>query len=741
MKSLVTLLLLLFSALSCAADASVIEMPMARFSTGDNPDWKAPDFDDGDWKLIKTSQNYEPQGFPGYDGYSWYRIHVRLPASFRRSSQWQERLHVFLSAIDDADETYFNGVLIGKTGRMPQDPGGYAGQWQALRNYHLDLHTPVVRWDQDNVIAIRVYDGTGGGGFHKNMPFLKMAEKIDGLTLDAGQIAPQFRGTKRVQTHLSVSNSYPVTQRGTLSHEIRDLVTGKVLQKGQQALSLAAATSTQVRLVAPARPGIEVRYRYQDGESTRQVTSTQVIPYLLTPPDAAAAALHGPRVLGARPGNPILIRIAATGRAPLRLGVKNLPPGLRLNEQTGVISGSIAQRGSYPLELWASNALGRARRKLTVVVGDRLALTPPMGWNSWTAYGLDVSDPLVRKAAEELISSGLAAHGWNHINLDDGWEASRRQPDGEITGNERFPDMRALGDFLHAKGLKFGIYSSPGALTCGRYLGSLGHEQQDALTYARWGVDYLKYDLCTYVDTMSAAQTLAEHQKPYQLMGEVLQKLPRDINYSLCQYGLHDVWNWGASVGANSWRTTWDVEDNWESILKIGFTQSAHAAHAGPGHWNDPDTLVVGRLGWGNGLHPSRLTPDEQYSQVSLWSLLAAPLLIGNDFAQLDAFTLNLLTNDEVIDINQDELGKAAHRVYEQDHWQVWVKALAGGGRAVGVFNLGSAYRRFQLQPDMLAMKGVMKVRDAWRQRDLGRFSSGMTVALPAHGAALFVIE
>lgn len=741
MKFISCLFLCLCTALAAAAESPKIELPTARFATGDDPRWKAPEFDDRDWKVLSTSQYYEQQGFAGYDGYSWYRIHVTLPAAFQRSSQWQERLNVFLSAIDDADETYFNGVLIGKTGRMPQDPGGYSGQWQALRNYHVDLRTPVVRWDQDNVLAIRVYDGTGGGGFYKGVPFLKMAEKVEGLALDAGLIAAQFQGAKNVLTTLSVSNRYPVAQAGTLAHEVRDLISGKVLQRAQQPLTLAAAASSQLRFTVPARPGIAVRYRYTDADSPSEVQTEQVVPYLLTPPDSAKPALHGARVLGARPGSPILIRIAATGRAPMRLGARSMPPGLQLDAHTGVISGSIAARGTYKIELWARNALGNARRDLTIVVGDQLALTPPMGWNSWTAYGVDVSDTLVRQAAENLIASGLAAHGWNHINLDDGWEAAQRQPNGEITGNARFPDMRALGDFLHARGLKFGIYSSPGALTCGRYLGSLGHEQQDAQTYASWGVDYLKYDLCTYTDTMSATPTLAEHQKPYQLMGEFLRALPRDVNYSLCQYGMQDVWKWGADVRANSWRTTWDVEDHWDSILKNGFTQSALAPHAAPGHWNDPDTLVVGKLGWGNGLHPTRLTPDEQYSHVSLWSLLAAPLLIGNDLSALDAFTRNLLTNDEVIDINQDVLGQAASRVLERDDWQVWVKPLSGGRRAVGVFNMGNQYRHFRLLPGMLDMPRFAKVRDAWRQHNLVQVATGLTVATPAHGVGLFVLE
>ncbi len=739
MKLPAILFWILICANACAGADDKIPLPQARFATGDNSAWKDPDLDDRAWNQINTHDYYENQGYPGYDGYSWYRIHVLIPSSFKTTSHWPQRLRVFLSAIDDADETFFNGVRIGKTGRMPEDPGGYDSQYQAQRDYHLDLHGDVVRWDRDNVIAIRVYDGGGGGGFYKGTPYLKMAEKIEGVRLDTAQATHRFLGTKRLRSTLTVVNSYPVAQVGSIEYEVRDAASGRSLQRHKQPLNMAAMGTSQLQFTTPARPGIEVAYRYRDAATGQQLAVTQVLPYLLTPAQSLQPAIHGASVLGARPTSPLLYRIAATGRAPLRYAVAQLPAGLSLDPKQGVISGSIATRGTYKLELQVSNALGRATRELSIVVGDQIALTPPMGWNSWTAYGVGVSDALMRKAASDLIASGLAAHGWNYVNIDDGWESAQRSADGEISGNERFPDMRALGDYLHARGLKFGIYSSPGAFTCGRYLGTLGHERQDAWAYARWGVDYLKYDLCSYTDTMSKEQTLAEHQKPYQLMGEILRELPRDVNFSLCQYGEKDVWNWGESVGANSWRTTWDVEDNWESVVKIGFSQSPYAKAAGPGHWNDPDTLVLGRLGWGNALHPSRLTPDEQYSQVSLWSLLAAPLLIGNDLSSIDAFTLNLLTNDEVIAINQDRLGQAAQRVFEDQDWQVWVKPLEGGRKAVGVFNLGSQFRTFKLTPAMAGMDRAGKLRDAWRKKDLGAFGEGITVSAPAHGLALLV--
>ena len=741
MKFTVWLFCLLLAASAWAGTEQKIEMAQARFATGDNSAWKDPDFDDRSWKLISTTQYYEGQGFEGYDGYSWYRIHVAIPSSFRSTSQWQERLRVFLSAIDDADETFFNGVRIGKTGRMPNDPGGYEGQWQALRDYHVDLRANLVRWDRDNVIAVRVYDGGGGGGFYRGIPYLKMAEKIEGVQLDATRSSTVFLPGRRARTTLELRNAYPVTQNGALEVQVRDLVRGVVLQRQRQPLHMEPMGSASVQTRTPARSGIEVSYRYIDAASDQQLESTQGLPYLLTPPDSPRPALHGAAVLGLRPGSPLVYRVAATGRAPLRYAARGLPAGLRLDAATGVISGSVAQRGTHKVQIEARNALGRAKRELSIVVGDQLSLTPPMGWNSWTAYGTGVSDALVRRTAQALIDKGLAAHGWNTVNIDDGWEAAARGADGEIAGNERFPDMPALGDFLHERGLRFGIYSSPGAFTCGRYLGTLGHERQDAAAYARWGVDYLKYDLCSYTDTMSKEQTLAEHQRPYQLMGEALREQPRDIVFSLCQYGMKDVWNWGESVGANSWRTTWDVEDSWDSVVKIGFSQSPYAFAAGPGHWNDPDTLVLGQLGWGSVLRPTRLSPDEQYSQVSLWSLLAAPLLIGNELADVDEFTLNLLSNDEVIAINQDPLGRAAQRVSEQDDWQVWVKPLQGGRKAVGVFNLDGRYRSTKIPVGLLGSAPALRVRDAWRQAERGVFSDAIPVSVPSHGVALYVVR
>jgi hypothetical protein len=323
------------------------------------------------------------------------------------------------------------------------------------------------------------------------------------------------------------------------------------------------------------------------------------------------------------------------------------------------------------------------------------------------------------------------------VNIDDGWEAEERAPDGGIRTNGKFPDMKALADSVHARGLKLGIYSSPGPQTCGGFLGSWQHERQDAETWARWGIDYLKYDLCSYMRLMSKEPTLEEHQRPYAVMSEALRAQPRDIVFSLCQYGLMDVWSWGPSVRGNAWRTTGDIEDTWESMAGIAAQQDVPAPFAGPGHWNDPDMLVVGIVGWGGSPHPSRLTPDEQYSHISLWSLLAAPLLLGNDLTRLDEFTRNLLTNDEVIAIDQDPLGAAARLVVNADGWQIWLRKLSDGRRAFGVFNLQQDFRTLRLDPAVLGIPAGAPVRDLWRQQNLGPLRSGFPARVPPHGVLL----
>jgi hypothetical protein len=352
-----------------------------------------------------------------------------------------------------------------------------------------------------------------------------------------------------------------------------------------------------------------------------------------------------------------------------------------------------------------------------------------------------------------MVNSGLADHGWTYINIDDGWEAQARKTDGELLANEKFPDMKSVGDYIHGYGLKLGIYSSPGPQTCGSYLGSYQHELQDVMTWERWGVDYIKYDWCSY-SRIEPKPDLAGMQKPYKLMREMLDKSNRDIVFSLCQYGMGDVWKWGEEVGGNLWRTTGDITDTWTSMSQIGFSQDKASSYAGPGHWNDPDMLVVGKVGWGPSLHPSRLTADEQYAHISLWSLLASPLLIGCDMSQMDEFTLNLLTNDEVLEVNQDPLGRQATPVRQEEGIEIWSKPLEDGSLAVGIFctggkspvesfNWGDEKNHAKIRLDWadLNITGTHKIRDLWRQADLGEFTDKFEAEVPYHGVVFIRIH
>ena len=433
-----------------------------------------------------------------------------------------------------------------------------------------------------------------------------------------------------------------------------------------------------------------------------------------------------------------------------------LPNGVSLDSSTGQISGSVDKAGKYAVKLHAKNALAMTDQDLLIEVGDKIALTPPMGWNSWNCFAGAVSDEKVRAAADAMVSSGLINHGWTYINIDDCWEVrgkepaeNRRAPDGHILTNKKFPDMKALADYIHSKGLRAGLYSSPGPETCGGFTASYQFEEADAHQYAQWGFDYLKYDWCSYGEIAKQIEKepnpptkLQIEQHPYAVMADALHKQNRDILFSFCQYGDGNVWEWGEKLGGNSWRTTGDIIDTWSRMSGIGFSQNGHEKFAGPGHWNDPDMLVVGMVGWGPSLHPSKLTPNEQYTHISLWSLLSSPLLIGCDMTQMDDFTVGLLTNDEVIAVNQDPLGQPAGRVTQTpEGYEVWARDLEDGSKAVGLFNRSELAALVTVKWADLNLTGGQQVRDLWRQKDLGFQQSAFTATVPRHGVVLIKVS
>ncbi|MBO9571327.1 MAG: NPCBM/NEW2 domain-containing protein [Chitinophagaceae bacterium] len=477
--------------------------------------------------------------------------------------------------------------------------------------------------------------------------------------------------------------------------------------------------------------------------------------HILTPAASPDPKINGAKVFGVRPGHPFMYTIAATGKRPMSFAVENLPAGLSVDNKTGIITGVVADKGETVVKLKATNELGTATRDLKIVVGDRIALTPPMGWNGYNRYGDSINDAIVRSSVDAMVSSGLINHGWTYINIDDGWSVKLgtnnplisgepRDLNGMINANKKFPDMKALCDYIHSKGFKAGIYSSPSTVTCSGYTASYGFEDEDAQRWADWGFDYLKHDFCSY-NKISNSESLATLQKPYKVMRNALNKVKRDIVLSYSQYGMGDVWKWGDSLGGNSWRTTPDLIDKWNSngngLEEIGFNQAGLEKYAGPGHWNDPDMLVLGWVGWGEWQYPSRLTADEQYTQMSLWSLLSAPLLIGCDVIALDEFTKNLFTNDEVIDINQDPLGKQAARVYQKDGLEIWMKEMEDGTRAVGLFNRNTTAATIKATWNVLQLNGKQTVRDTWRQKNEGVFNNSFSAVVPAHGVKLITIR
>ena len=543
-------------------------------------------------------------------------------------------------------------------------------------------------------------------------------------------------------------------------------------------LVLFCAAMSIIALVAQPTPSI-----------TPTATPTPPPPKIvLTPAPLPQPRLNNPKVFGVRPGSPFLFTIPATGERPMTFAASNLPDGLVLDAATGRISGVSSKAGEYKVTLKATNAKGSVEKGFRIVVGDNINLTPQMGWNSWNCWGGAVSQEKVMSSARAMVEKGLKDHGWTYINIDDGWQGKRGGSDNAIQPNPKFPDMKGLADEIHGLGLKFGIYSTPFR---GSYEGHIGSScdnaagtydwivsgdhsefmrigntspafnpssggalnealrnkskessdvmakrksnwkygafsfvEQDAKQWAAWGVDYLKYDW----SPIDVPHTTA--------MRDALLATKRDITYSLSNSAPFQQASEWAKL-ANSWRTTGDINDSWKSLSGIGFNQERWTPFAGPSHWNDPDMLVVGKVGWGPKLHDSKLTSDEQYTHLSLWCLLSAPLLIGCDIASMDEFTLGLLTNDEVLEIDQDALGAQGHRVSSKDNLDVYAKPLEDGTIAVGLFNRGDVEAKILASWTDLGVKGSQRVRDLWRQKDLGNFSDKFESTVSSHGVVL----
>lgn len=489
--------------------------------------------------------------------------------------------------------------------------------------------------------------------------------------------------------------------------------------------------------------------------------------------------MSGPSVVGARPHAWFMYTIPATGERPLTFAADRLPAGLALDAATGRITGQATIDGkelikngndgkstfpridsegglAYDVVLTARNARGRGTKKLRIYIGEEICRTPPMGWNSWNCWAGSVDQEKVLRSARAMVSTGLINHGWTYINIDDTWQGPRGGAFGGLQGNEKFPDMKKLCDDIHGIGLKAGIYSTPWITSYARFPGGSSNDPKGAWTkanadqkhwrfgaysfaendvkqWAAWGFDYLKYDWSP-IDVPHVEE-----------MSKALRSCGRDIVFSLSNSAsfAHAA---DYSRLANCWRTTGDIWDRWETnsgewqygVSEIGFNQDRWASLARPGHWNDPDMLVVGHVGWGPALHLTKLTADEQYSHISLWCLFSAPLLIGCDMDRLDAFTLGLLSNDEVLAIDQDALGQPATRVGTVGAVDVFLKELEDGSRALGFFNRAPSTETVTYNHlSRIGLPGKHKVRDLWRQKDLEETRGSLKLTIPGHGVML----
>jgi alpha-galactosidase len=503
--------------------------------------------------------------------------------------------------------------------------------------------------------------------------------------------------------------------------------------------------------------------------------------HILTPLPPATPRINGPSIYGQRPGAPFLYTVPATGERPMTFSADGLPSGLKIDSSNGRIRGVVEKAGEYGVTLTARNARGSNMKKFKIVIGDTLALTPPLGWNSWNCWGPNVDQEKVLASAKAMVKSGLVNHGWTYINIDDAWQFKRGGEFNAIQPNEKFPNMKGLCDEIHAMGLKVGIYSTPWVTSYAAYVGGSANNPDgtwtkpaeadrrkrengqyvfaanDAKQWAAWGIDYLKYD---WNPRQTVPPTSAEEfLKQSATMAQALRDCGRDIVYSYSNSMVFENIE-DQSKLFNAWRTSGDIRDSWWSLTGNGFASlDKWTKYARPGHWNDPDMLIVGHVGgWGGARpHPSNLTPDEQYTHISLWCLVASPMLIGCDMDNLDAFTINLLGNDEVIAVNQDPLGKAASQVWKDDQMvklvnkrqgredqtrelparQVWGRPLEDGSYAVGLFNLGDEPATVIANWSDLKISGKHVARDLWRQKDLDTVDGKFEATVNPHGVML----
>lgn len=423
---------------------------------------------------------------------------------------------------------------------------------------------------------------------------------------------------------------------------------------------------------------------------------------------------HGAKIMGNYPGTDFLFTVPATGERPITFFSKDLPKGLNMEATTGIIKGKVTEPGSYKVKIIAANAKGKTEQDITIEIGDKLCLTPPMGWNSWNVFTNTLDEKLVMEIADAMVNTGMRDVGYQYINMDDYWHAANRDSTGKpVPDPKKFPHgIKYLADYVHARGLKLGIYSDAGTKTCGKCFGSYQYEEIDAKTYAEWGIDLVKYDYC-YVP-WKKKETLARYKK----MGDALKTSGRSIVYSICNWGIFKPWQWAPEVGGHYWRTTPDIFDTWRggfpfmmSTMRIAKRQNKILSYGAHGHWNDPDMLIVGNYGQGkatgrNGLFKGMT--DEQYrSHMALWAFMNAPLLASCDLRNMNEETKKILMNALLISINQDEQGNPATLVGKENRIWIYKKELSEGTSYLW-FNSSSKARKQNKKSSEISPYGVI---------------------------------
>lgn len=609
-------------------------------------------------------------------------------------------------------------------------------------------------------------DGQFCQEIYKNMAIFGQWMKINGKAIKGTRPLPQGE-----------SASVPAMAMGSTRYLF---ALPRFRDGGAYEKDLLAPVDTRLTITGLTRPtsvrlltdGASLNYTYQDRTATielpasRRTDLVDVVQVDLGPADsnslirtprpAQTPRINGPSIFGVRPGHPVLYRIPATGIRPMRFSADGLPDGLSLDPNTGQITGILERPGQYTIMLSATNAKGSAQKRFRIVVGQTISLTPAMGWNSWNCWGPRVDQDKVLRAAKAMVSTGLIDHGWTYVNIDDAWQGQRAGPYNAIQGNERFPDIKGLCDQIHAMGLKLGIYSTPWVTSYAGYpggsadnpegrwerptgpkqvnkkilpwaIGRYSFAANDARQWAQWGIDYLKYDW--------NPNELPETVEMYNALRHCGRDIILSLSNSMPFQNIPEI-----CKVANSWRTSGDIRDNWRSISRNGFGLDKWARYQSPGHWNDPDMLVIGVVGgWGGRPpKPTGLTADEQYTHISLWCLVCSPLLLGCDLERLDDFTLNLITNDEVLEVNQDALGRQAICVATTEKTKVYAKDMEDGSKAVGLFNISDDQRLVvTVRWADLNLQGPHRVRDLWRQKDLGSFEGQFSMEIAPHGAEL----